>query len=294
MDARNRIPVKFGRLVGDAIETSARQAIALPTASGILFFALIVILLLGAINFQSNLGFLMAFALLVFGFIALVFLGFNFHQVSLSIAGDVYCESEKEPEIMISVQSKHPSQEIQLGIEGRSVVCDVESHYQRILMRCSSRTRGLHPIPMIEIGSTFPFGWALLKCRWQTSKQFIIYPRPIKPVTQHRQMHPEGFDQIHVRDYRPGDRTASIAWKKTRQLESPVVIDVVGASRPLHFSYRNFNAIDSETTLSYLTWDVLRCAEHGYSWSLELPHEMLPIGSGSRHLEQSLRMLSDA
>ncbi|MDB2412851.1 DUF58 domain-containing protein [Litoricolaceae bacterium] len=286
--------MKFGRLIGDAVETSARQAIALPTASGILFFALVVVLLLGAINFQSNLGFVMAFALLVFGFIALVFLGFNFHQVSLALANDVYCEEGQEPELTVSVQSKSPSQKIQLGIEDRTVVCDVEPNSQCIQMRCNPRIRGVSPMPSIEIGSTFPFGWAFLRCRWQTSKQLIIYPRPIKSIEQHQQSRPDGRDQIHVRDYRPGDRMASIAWKKTRRLESPVVIDIEGASRPFNFSYRDFDAVDFETALSYLTWDILRCAEQGDSWSLELPRVMLSTGNGSDHLEQSLRMLADA
>ena len=286
--------MKFGRLIGDAVETSARQAIALPTASGILFFALIVVLLLGAINFQSNLGFLMAFALLVFAFIALVFLGFNFHQVSLFLPGDVYCEEGQEPELTISVQSKNPSQQIQLGIEDYPVVCDIESSSRRIHMRCNPRTRGLYPMPLIEIGSTFPFGWAFLRCRWQPSKQIIVYPKPINSVEQHRHLRPEGRDQIHVRDYRPGDRMASIAWKKTRRLESPVVIDVEGTSRPFDFSYRDFDALDFETALSYLTWDILQCAEQGDSWSLELPHATLSAGNGSGHLQQSLRMLADA
>ena len=286
--------MKFGRLIGDAVETSARQAIALPTASGILFFALVVVLLLGAINFQSNLGFLMAFALLVVGFIALVFLGFNFHQVSLLLADDVYCEEGREPELTVSVQSKSPSQQIQLGIEDRAVVCDIELNSQRIQMRFNPRTRGVSPMPLIEIGSTFPFGWAFLRCRWQTSKKLIIYPRPIKSIEQHKQLRPEGRDQIHVRDYRPGDRMASIAWKKIRRLESPVVIDVEGASRPFDFSYRDFDTVDFETALSYLTWEILRCAEQGDSWSLELPHATLSAGNGSGHLQQSLRMLADA
>ena len=97
--------MKFGRLDGAVVETNARKAIALPTASGFLSFSVVLLLILGAVNFQSNLGFLMAFSLLILGFVALLFVGQNFHGIRLRAASDVFVAEGQDASLSIDMTS---------------------------------------------------------------------------------------------------------------------------------------------------------------------------------------------
>ena len=140
MDAWNCLPLNYALLEGDSARTSARHAIALPTVSGFFYFSLIGLLLLGAVNFQSNIGFLLAFALLTIGFVGLVFVGVNFHGVNLATDGDIYCESGKDPVVRIQLQSKSEHQQIQIASDIDATTCDVSSNLTK---RCMLEIRRL-------------------------------------------------------------------------------------------------------------------------------------------------------
>ena len=294
MDARDSLPLKFGRLDGPVIETSARKAIALPTASGFLFFSLVLLLLLGAVNFQSNLGFLMAFSLLILGFVALLFVGQNFHGIRLRAASDVFAAEGQDASLSIEMTSDFEKQKIQLASSVSQTVIDCGASLQVIELPVGTDRRGVREVCPIELGSLFPFGWAILKTRWYPRVRMVVYPEPKKPSQQLGAKSAQGLHELAVREYRTGDRMASISWKKTKSLSSPVVIDPKGRTTAHRVTYRTYASVSFELMLSYLTWEVLEAYDSGGRWSLELPGVTVPESAGRRHLDESLRALADA
>ena len=292
MDAWNCLPLNYALLEGDSARTSARHAIALPTVSGFFYFALIGLLLLGAVNFQSNIGFLLAFALLTIGFVGLVFVGVNFHGVTLATDGDIYCESGKDPVVRIQLQSKNEHQQIQIASDIDATTCDVSSSVEHVSLCLPARPRGVYPLSELEVGSLFPFGWVMLRCRWRIGKYLIVYPAikntSVAPVGG-RDI---GSHELTIRPYRTGDRISSIAWKKTKTLESPVVIDFKGDHKSSAISYRDYANLPYEEVLSVMTRQVFQSFQEGRAWSLELPQQSMTTSRGQQHLQASLKALA--
>ena len=286
--------MKFGRLDGAVVETNARKAIALPTASGFLFFALVFLLLLGAVNFQSNLGFLMAFSLLILGFVALLFVGQNFHGIRLRAVSDVFVAEGQDASLSIDMTSDFEKQKIQIASPVSQTVVDCDAMTQTIELPLDTGRRGIREVAPIELGSVFPFGWAILRSRWYPHVCTVVYPEPKKPSRQLGFKSAQGLHELAVRGYRTGDRMASISWKKTKTLSSPVVIDPTGRTTAHRVTYRTYASVSFELMLSYLTWEVLEAYDSGSRWSLELPGVTLPESAGRRHLDESLRALADA
>lgn len=286
--------MKFGRLDGAVVETNARKAIALPTASGFLFFSLVFLLLLGAVNFQSNLGFLMAFSLLILGFVALLFVGQNFHGIRLRAASDVFVAEGQDASLSIDMTSDFEKQKIQFASSVSQTVVDCGAMTQTIELPLDTGRRGVREVAPIELGSVFPFGWAILKSRWYPHVCTVVYPEPKKPSRQLGGKSAQGLHELTVRKYRTGDRMASISWKKTKTLSSPVVIDPTGRTTAHRVTYRTYASVSFELMLSYLTWEVLEAYDSGSRWSLELPGVTLTESAGHRHLDESLRALASA
>lgn len=286
--------MRFGRLEGASITTNARRAVALPTASGVLFFALVALLLLGAINFQSNLGFLMAFSFLILGFIAMLMVGQNFHGVEISSHGDLVVQEGVIAQLDLKLRSDLTKHDLQIASNQHPIVTNAEPDGCHVKLLIESLHRGVYEKPLIEIGSQFPIGWIILRCRWRPRGHIFVYPNPCDPATQQKSKGSNQFNEIAVRPYRTGDRMASVSWKKTKTLTSPVVVDSFGNSKSQIISFRNYPNSNYGECLSFLTWEVLRAHQKGLKWSLELPLHRLSARSGSKHLEACLKELARA
>ena len=294
MDTRDSFSLKFGRLEGAMVETNARKAVAMPTVSGFLFLSLIFLLLLGAVNFQSNIGFLMAFSLLILGFVALLSVGHNFHGIRLHVIGEVFAPEGKDASISIDVYSDSARQNIQFATPVSQTVIDCDEGYRTIELPLSVGKRGIREVAPIELGSVFPFGWVILKSLWFPNVCMVVFPEPKNPSPSHGVKPTDGLHELSVRPYRTGDRMASISWKKTKLLSSPVVIDPKGRTTTHRLTYRTYSSVSYELMLSFLTWEILEAYDTESRWSLELPGITLPESQGQRHLEQSLKALANA
>ena len=96
-----------------------------------------------------------------------------------------------------------------------------------------------------------------------------------------------------MRDYHRGDALSAIHWKVTARTGELVVKQFAQARRDeivLHFD--RLTDPDPEQRLSQLARWVLDATERGLSWSLVLPDQRVPAGSGPDHCTRCLTALA--
>lgn len=114
----------------------------------------------------------------------------------------------------------------------------------------SPQKRGIHPIRLVRIESTFPFGFILKTYPMKLSTRALVWPAgvDVSGGLEFPSAHPDGLvvlrrsegvmmDEIEgLRDYRKGDPMRRIHWRKTAQIGIPVV--KVGRSEQGRPQYR--------------------------------------------------------
>lgn len=300
MATSNTIPglKTFGVVTGPSVQVSVRRLIALPTKSGWMFAALVALLLIGAINFQNNLGFLMAFGLITLGFLSLLRSGINLSNIQLQIDPPQPIQANSDnARLAVTVRSHQPLEGLLFrpkwpSAKTKTIVrCDRVSH---VSLPVPPLLRGIHKLPDIEFGSMYPLGWVILRGRWRPLMELTVYPIPVEPRTEmiHRQRGNQS--DLMVREYQRGDRPAQIAWKKSKSVHHLVTVTPDSIDQHAHVSDASYRRVSKEMMLSYLTWEILEHFKNKQPWSFEFQGTLLDSASSTIHRDQCLRMLADA
>lgn len=156
--------------------------------------------------------------------------------------------------------------------------------------------RGHAQVPPLRCVSIAPFGVVMAESLWQYNGEAVIYPAPLphslpqgrsdEAGERHRNTRPSGEDIAYLQDHQPGAGLQQVAWKhyaKTGQLldkrfeadSIPVDADWI--------SYRDYPPhTPREQLASYLCHRVLQAEQQRRAYTLELPHQTIPPGSGQR------------
>ena len=300
MASSNPVPgiASFGVFTGRSVRVSVRKLIALPTSSGWMFATLTVLLLIGAINFQNNLGFLLAFGLITVGFLSLLRSGFNLSDIKLQLDHIEPLEAESKGQtITLHIQAEG----IREGLMIRPRWPAAETQWikrlntdQRLDILIPSFPRGTHALPDIEFGSVYPFGWVMLRGKWNTQQKLTVYPRPLEPKSKLSSRAKGIQTELAVREYRAGDKPSQIAWKKSKSVNHLVTRIQDRKSHQEHVSDTQYHDLPKETVLSHMAWEVLDHFANDRSWSFELGGVIIERDSSKAHRDRCLKALADA
>ena len=96
-----------------------------------------------------------------------------------------------------------------------------------------------------------------------------------------------------LRMYQKGDSLKRVAWKqyaKTQQLMTKQYLDYQGDERCLDWSV--LSGFDVEYRLQVLCGWALQAHQQQSEFSLKIPGQTIPLGSGEQHLHQCLKALA--
>lgn len=291
-----------------AMAVSTRAIYILPTGFGLSFAALLVMLLIGSINYANNLGFLLTFFLTALGLIVMVHTWRNLVGLRLrcgrpdpvfagqTAAFPFYVEGGDRlrpdiellcDDIAIDACDAGPGQENRL-----TLALTLSRRGRFTLGRCTLRSR--YPLTLFR-------AWAYV----QPEVQCLVYPRPLSWRSQ-AQVSAEadpgeglarrdvtGTEYHGLREYRPGDPLKSIHWKSlakgqelmAREYETPT-------SREHWLAWDAVPGPDPESRLSQLCHAVLSAAAANLRFGLRLPGKTLPADDSPHHVDDCLRALA--
>ncbi|MCP4284409.1 MAG: DUF58 domain-containing protein [Gammaproteobacteria bacterium] len=290
---------------GRAVVTPRRIYI-LPTGYGILFVILLLLMLLGSINYANNLGFLLTFLLVGLGLVTMLHTWRNLVGLALNSgrATPVFAGEDALFEIQLINQRRWSRPGIQLQIRGHSPITTdlAPAATENLVLTTQSNRRGRLSLPQFTLSSRYPLGLFNAWVYVELDAHCLVYPKPGErvhdtPVPEYSQsqMGDRGVgadDFSGLRHYRPGDSPRHINWRALAR-EQGLQTKLFGGDRAERY-WLDWNSLegDSEQRLSQLCRGVLDASSQDVEFGLKLPECELKHARGQQHRLDCLSTLA--
>jgi uncharacterized protein (DUF58 family) len=285
----------------------SRRIYILPTPVGLIFALMSFTMLLGSMNYNNNLSFVLTFLLTSLGFVAMHQCQRNLVGLEISFAGvdAVFAGQAAEFRIAITNHSKNrrPNLQIYVGNIG-SRIDDLEPGESRVFhLEVPTHQRGHIRLERFGVRSAFPFelfhAWAWL----HMDLRGLVYPKPAKtapnpPQTQsahgHRQHDARGEEDFAgLRKFQSGDSPRHVAWKAYARSGDLLSKQFAGADTSSQwFDFELIRSNDIEDRLSILTRWIVDADSTRQDFGLRLPGIEFPPAHGEAHRHQCLEALA--
>jgi len=278
----------------------------LPTSYGLILVMVLAAIVIGALNYENNLGLILAFLLTGMLLTSLI-------QTNRCLAGIRLQPGNKFSLFVNRVGSLEvlilPPENIHFSLKistpgGEPVTVSASpGRPVRVRLPLKPDKRGWLTLDHLEITTKFPFGLWLLRRPIALPARLLVYPQPlVGPFhtassgtgVEGDQVSGSGVDDfLGLRPYVPGDLIQRLAWKASSRGQGLFTKDFGALSGTLlHFDWRTAGPGDVETRLSRLCHLVLNAKARQISYSLSIPGQSIPVGSGETHAYRCLRALA--
>lgn len=301
----------FYRFVGGntmiPVTLGLRNIYILPTGYGLLYLAVLGAMLVGSINYNNNLGFLLTFLLGSLGMTAMLYTYSMLYGLRLAAATamPVFAGQPVAVEIRVAGLDR-PRRGIDwfFDAKDRITMAFKPGESARVRVGARAERRGRFTPGWLRITCGYPMGLFTAWSRINTNVHCLVYPKPIAvalPEALPLPVHGEGAggsmagvdDFQGLSAYRPGDSPGRIHWQSySRGRGLHIKTFASGAGAGLVLDMHQIKGDDTEKKLSILCFHVLRAHRQQQPFSLELNGQSIPVGSGQVHRERCLQALA--
>lgn len=286
---------------------NARGIYIFPTRYGFMYGAAIFVMLLGSLNYGSNLGLLFTFVFVGVGIVTILHTWTNLRGIELRISTPtpVFAGATAvfSGQLATAGDKKKPRVRISAGkLEGKTL--DVyPGKSTPFELKVAEPERGDIPLERMRISSVFPLGFLRAWCYVQTGAHVLVYPHPSKseplnysPSYKRSDIGDKGIgadDFVGLRPYRIGDPTRHLDWKAFAR-ERGLVIRQFGGDRAeqIWLDWDTLHWLDTEHRLSRLCRMVLDASGQDVRYGLTLPGVRIPPSTGESHKHICLSALA--
>lgn len=285
-----------------------RRVYILPTRAGLVFGLTLVLILIGAINYNLSLAYILAFLLSGSAVVSILHCWRNLARITLRPGRSPAVFAGEVAQLRISVENSSTFDRLSLAAQpdiGEPQYFDVPARArQEVSLLLPTSRRGLFRPGRFRIFTTYPLGlfyaWALL----ELDLSCVVYPRPepgkvsLPPATSLDQegvgSGPGEEDFSGLRTFHRGDSPRRIAWKAFARNEIMLAKQFSGsAGSELWLRYEDLpSALGIEGRLSRLTRWILDCESGGLAYGLSVPGTEIAPSQGSAHRDQCLQVLA--
>jgi uncharacterized protein (DUF58 family) len=283
----------------------SRYCFILPTGLGMVFAAVLVAVLIAAVNYHNNLAFALGFVLISMFFVSMVH---THAQVKNLVIDSIRSEPVFAGETAVcSLFIKNPGKD-RFGLslssaEGGKTNLDLPGEAEtRVEFLFRTAHRGMHALPELKLSSEYPFGLCRAWHRFRPDHHSLVYAAKYSPRSEVLACYARaeaggiaasGDEFTGIREYIPGDRMQIIAWKASAKglgLRSKEFSGDSGAH--VRFLWEDLPEMNGEERLSMLTSLVWEAEARDARYELVLPGKSLGPGSGRDFLLNCLRTLA--
>lgn len=280
-----------------------RLVYILPTRAGLGYGAVLLGMLLGSLNYQSNLALLFTFLMIATAVVSMHHCWLHLLKLRLS-AGDgsaVFAGQDARLPVTITEAGGRPRR----GICVRDGACiDLDAGGQTVVwVARPTRRRGTVALGRAELETRYPLGLFRAWTRVPLRAQALVYPTPAaRAPSRWRQATAEVSDTgsrgsgaedfLGLRLYLRGDPPARIDWKALAR-ERGLVVKQFGADRSadLWLDWYRVPGADEER-LSRLARQIIDAHGNGAAFGLRLPGLQIEPGRGETHKRLCLAALA--
>ncbi|MBA3773151.1 MAG: DUF58 domain-containing protein [Ramlibacter sp.] len=298
--------------LSDTTSLTQRNVYILPTRPGLMLGATLLVLLVGSINYQLNLGYLLTFLLAGSGVVSMHLGHATLRGLTMNLLAPDAQFAGSSATVSIVLTNDRATARHGIGLAmfdathaDRWVWADVPP-----LGRCTVHTafkpgrRGLHRVPPLTAETRFPLGTFRVWTVWRPAAQVLVYPapEPFPPPLPPGEPRAGGAGPAQVRSagdfdgvraYRRGDPRKLVVWKKAAKADELVSRDSEQAQRQeLWLDFAQTGQLAAEHKLSRLAAWVLQAERLGLDYGLRLPGQQIEPASGEAHKRSCLEALA--
>lgn len=292
--AREALPIRLDR----------RRIYVLPTAFGLVFAAMLMIMSVGALNYYNNPALLLTALLGSVCVISMLIAFRTLDGLNLTSVQSAPCHAGDVLTLELGFASGARARaglRIDIGASGRIIATRADEP-SRALLTLPTERRGLLTLPRIRVWTRWPYGlfraWSWLS----PGIEVLVYPRPEANAVplpfgsreaQRSVVQPQGEEFGALREYRTSDPRRLIAWKASARHDRLLVREpeqLTGQEFVLDFNA--LPALDLEARIARLTRWVLMAEERRARYTLLLPGQRIGPDLGSAHAHRCLRELA--
>jgi uncharacterized protein (DUF58 family) len=282
----------------------------LPTKPGLGFALVIVLMLIGSINYALSLGYALTFLLASVGGLTMFHTYRNLAGLILrpGRAEAVFAGDLAEFNFIAVNKSKTIRHSIYLWVAPMQnpTLLDVgPAVEQGVSVAIPMPKRGLIEMPRLKLWSGFPFGIWKAWTYWPNNMKVLVYPHPESPAVPLPEMTTDTGqgtgvgkgeeDVASIRPYVLGDSPRRMAWKAMARTDDSVLTKTFegGDSGELKLEWSSLpKNLDTESRLSRLTRWVIDAESLGARYSLSLPGFKSELDFGPSHKQQCLEAMA--
>jgi uncharacterized protein (DUF58 family) len=267
------------------VSIERRRVYVLPTRFGLFYYALLMCMAAGALNYNNNPALLLCLLLGGAGLASLI--AAQMQLTGLSITA---IDAEPVPAgqlLHVRVHTQADPSRLRRGLRVddddllEPVLLNLEQGRGEAEVTLQTHRRGWLDVPRLRIYTTRPLGLARAWTYFWSDAPLLVHatpeidgpPLPSGSGEQAQsRLHPAGDDVHHLRGYRPGDSRSAIAWKPSarrgtllvREYEQPSGADVV-------LDWHQLGHLAYEARISRLARWIDEAERDGRRYRLSLP-----------------------
>ena len=284
-----------------------RRVYILPTGVGLVFGLMAFAMLLGSMNYNNNLSFVLTFVLIGMGFVAMHQCQRNLVGLELTFAGAdaVFAGQAMRYRIAVTNNARNARYGIRLyAPDTSSDIHDLQAGESKIfILPVPTERRGRLALERFGVRTLFPFelfrSWAWL----HMDISGLVYPAPAAHAPQppptmsargHRQHDARGEEDFAgLRKYHEGDSPRHVAWKAFARSGQLLSKQFAGADTSSQwFDFDEIEAADIERRLSILTRWIVDADRKLEDYGLRVPGAEFPPAHGDAHRRRCLEALA--
>ncbi len=285
-----------------------RLIYVLPTRHGLIFLLILAAMLVGSVNYNNNLGFLLTFLLGSMAFVSILHTYKNLAGIQVAaITGEpTFAGNDATLELLVR-SPEYPRLAVSFKFD--------QGQYQRrdlaadqaalIKMTMPTSQRGRLQPERLTVFSRYPLGLFYAWSPFKPEIDCIVYPRPKNTsfitddqgagdIEQGVSRPKPGVDDFEgLRLYQPGDSLQHISWKAYSRgmgLMTKQFVGTTGAS-PL-LTWEMLPTANIEKRLSMLTHLVIQIDRMNIAYGLRLPGREIAPDKGANHKHNCLKALA--
>jgi uncharacterized protein (DUF58 family) len=285
-----------------------RHVFILPTPQGVLFATVIVLMLVGSVNYDLSLGFILAFLLGATGIQSMLHTFRNLAHLRISPGRTQPAFAGEQAHFQVNIANTTRAARYSIGVTRDNQTADYvdvpADGEVAATVRVPAVRRGWLRPGRLTLFTRFPVGLFRAWSYADPDVSCLVYPAPASPGLAlplpeagagDGGIHGQGYDEFSgLRPYRPGDSPRHIAWKAVARDATLLTKQFAGrADAELWLAWEALpQAMDTERRLAHLVRWVLDADTKGLAYGLRLPGNTIAIAAGTAHRAECLRALA--
>ncbi len=289
-----------------SVELTQRNTYIFPTRYGFLLLATVLLMGVGATNYQNNLVFVATFITITLGLLSILLTFSNLVGLRVTAHSSAPVYQGQSATISFTVLSEKDHYAISLGILGENLhTIDVIGRSEnRVDLNFFCNQRGVYQVPRVRCQTLYPFGFLQAWSWLFFDSEVVVYPKPICPESlqteevssgdEHDEIFRDGNEDFYgLKAYQKGDSMSRIHWKsfaRGKGLQTKQFVDY--QSDPDIFDFDAYVNVDTETRLSFLCFQCLAAHRESAHYGLKLKQTTISADYGDEHLHRCLTALA--